>query len=377
MGEMKKILFVANVAKEHINKFHLPTIREFKSQGWRVDVACSADADILDCDNLYDMCWKRSPFTIKTILGIRQLKSILKSNKYDIIYCHTPVGGLVTRLAARDARKKGSKVVYCAHGFHFFKGAPLLNWLLYYPLERLLARLCDSVFTVNKEDYEFAKKNFSPRTDIVLVPEVGVNFDRLKISNPQLIRDKYRKDLNLDDETIALVYVAELVPNKNQIMLVKVLQKLINKGEKVKLILPGPDHSGGELANCIDKLGLSDNVILLGWRSDIGEILSACDICTASSIREGFGINIVEAMYCGLPVVATKNRGHEMIIEDNKNGFLVNQNDYDDMVNKILLLIHNDQIKKKMTNINVDKYDCDTIAKELYEELNRVYCSQN
>lgn len=369
MDEQKKILLVANVAKEHINKFHIPTIKEFKKHGWIVDVACSGDVEVPECDHQFNMCWKRSPFTYKTIRGIFHLKRLLRENKYDVIYCHTPVGGLVARIAASHARRDGTRVIYCAHGFHFFKGAPIINWILFYPMEKILAHFCDAVFTVNQDDYNFAKDRFTKNTEIVLVPEVGVNFERLNISDSTDIRTKYRNMLGIKDDEVALIYVAELLANKNQIMLVNVLNKLLNKGEKIKLILPGPDHANGELKGYIEQNNLSENVKLLGWRSDVGELLRACDICTASSIREGFGINLVEAMYCGLPVIATDNRGHRMIIEDGKNGFLVKINDVDGMTERVLQLIHNYDLYKSMSGLDVSHYDCNLVAKQLFVEI--------
>lgn len=371
MENKKKLLLVANVAKEHINKFHIPTIKAFKSNGWVVDVACSGDAIVPECDHQFDMCWKRSPFTYKTFQGIRELKRIINKEQYDIVYCHTPVGGLVTRFASRKARKKGTKVIYCAHGFHFFKGAPLFNWIVFYPMEKILAHLCDCIFTVNEEDYKLARKRFTKKTNILLVPEVGVNFDRLNISDPLEKRKIYRKELGLAPETTALIYVAELLPNKNQKMLVDTLNVLKKQGEDVKLILPGPDHDNGDLQRYIDLLGLTDSVKLLGWRSDIGELLNACDICTASSIREGFGINLVEAMYCGLPVVATDNRGHQMIINDGENGFLVSLNNVELMVIRIQELIHNKDLYDVFATKDVSMYDCNLVANRLFQIITK------
>lgn len=372
MGKQKKILFVANVAKEHINKFHIPTIKEFKKNGWIVDVACSGDDDVPECTHHYRMCWKRSPFTFKTVSGIKQLINLINSENYDVVFCHTPVGGLVARLAARKARKKGTKVIYCAHGFHFFKGAPIINWIIYYPLERFLAHFCDVVFTVNEEDYKRAKAKFTKKTKIELVPEVGVNFARLKVENPQEVRKEYREEFGFGNDTTVLIYVAELLPNKNQHMLVDVLKKLLDNGEKVHLLLPGPDHADGELERYVKSQNLSDYVTLLGWRSDVGELLYASDICTASSIREGFGINLVEAMYCGLPVVATNNRGHKMIINDGKNGFLVEINDVSVMVDRVEDLICKADIRLRFTGLDVKQYDCNYIASQLYEIINEI-----
>lgn len=368
---MRKILFVANVAKEHINKFHIPTIKEFKKQGWIVDVACSGNDEVPECDNRFKTCWKRSPFTFKTIKGIFQLKKIIAENDYDIIYCHTPVGGLIGRLAARTARKNGAKVVYNAHGLHFFKGAPIINWLLYYPVEKILAHFTDVFITINKEDYNRVKKKFNKKLDVHLINGMGIDFDKLNIEDPYQVRKEYRGKLGISDDTTELIYVAELSPNKNQKMLVDLVQTLRLRGENVVLILPGPDHCDGKLQEYIDKKGLKEYIKLLGWRNDIGELLTSADICVASSIREGFGINIVEAMYCGLPVVAVNNRAHKMIIKDNDNGFLVNINDVNSMADMTSLLINNKDVYNRMSKLDVSEYDCRVVASRLFNIISR------
>ena len=362
--DQRKILFVANVAKEHIMKFHIPTIRRFKAQGWIVDVACSGVEDIPYCDRQYKMCWERSPFTLKTIRGVQDLQRIIETNYYDIVYCHTPVGGLIGRLAARKARKLGTKVIYCAHGLHFFKGAPKFNWLVYYPIEKFLSLLTDYIFVVNKEDYTLLSEKF--RTKICFVPEVGVNFERLITDDREKLRRRYRDELRISDSTTAMIYVAEIIPNKNQRMLIDVTKELISRGKDVCLILPGPEHDGGATKQYANDNGIKDKVLFLGWRDDVGGLMYAADICVASSIREGFGINLVEAMYCGLPVIATKNRGHEMIIEDGVNGFLVEVGDNNAMADKVTLLMENSSLLKSN---DVGKYDCEKIAGELYDVL--------
>ena len=345
----------------------------FKQQGWNVDVASAGDEPVLICDQQFDMCWSRSPFTWKTIAGIKELRSIVNEGGYDVVYCHTPVGGFVARLASRKARKHGTKVIYCAHGLHFYKGAPLVNWLFYYPVERLLTLLTDALFVVNTADYEHVRHSFSLNRNMVLklVPEVGVNFDRLQVSEREAVRKQYREQLGIGEGTTALIYVAELLPNKNQTMLVDVLRKLIAEGEDVCLILPGPEHST-VIREYIRKNEMENYVRLLGWRNDIGELLVSSDICTASSIREGFGINLVEAMYCGLPVVATDNRGHREIVRDGENGFLVGINDVDAMAAKVKRLIHDEKLRNRFSGFDVSKYDCNSVAKTLYHIIDEI-----
>lgn len=366
---MTKVLLVANVAKEHVNKFHIPTIKYLQSKGWQVDVACSVDAEVPAGDHIYNMSWKRSPFTLGTLKGIIELKSLISKNCYDIVYCHTPVGGLVARLAARAARKRGLKVVYCAHGLHFFNGAPLLNWLVYYPIERLLARLTDMFITINPEDYERVQKDFNHKMLVKRIDGIGVNFGRLDIKDRMKARKTCRETLGIPQDAVVAIYVAEILKNKNQQLLIRTLRYLHDKGRKMYLLLPGPDHSKGEYYELSERLGLGNYVKFLGWRSDIGELMAASDICLASSIREGFGINLVEAQYCHLPVVAVINRGHKAIIKDGENGFLMPLNNPAAMAERVIEIMGNKQLYERLSNVDVEKYQCESIAKIIYNNL--------
>lgn len=367
-----KILLVANVAKEHVNKFHIPTIKYLQAKGWQVDVACSVDTEIPAGDHVYPMSWKRNPFTFKTIVGIRELKKLIDLNDYDIIYCHTPVGGLVARLAARDARKKGTKVVYCVHGLHFFDGAPWINWLLFYPIEKWMSKMTDMCITINPEDYSRVKKCFNPKMQVGMIRGIGVNFARLNVANREDVRKTYREQLCIPQEADVLIYVAEICRNKNQQMLIRALKELHNNDRKMYLLLVGPDHTRGMYHKYAEELGLKDYVKFLGWRSDIGQLMTASDICVASSIREGFGINLVEAQYCHLPVVAVSNRGHRTIIKDGENGLLVPLNHYREMTEKVLTVMDDKALYHRMSNINVEEYECNNIAKNIYKYLQAV-----
>lgn len=367
-----KILLVANVAKEHVNKFHIPTIKYLQAQGWQVDVACSVDTEVPAGDHIYSMSWKRSPFTPNTLKSIKELKKLIAENDYDIIYCHTPVGGLVARVAARAARKKGVKVVYCAHGLHFFDGAPLINWLIFYPMEKWMAKMTDIFITINPEDYERVKKNFNQKMTVKMIHGIGVNFDRLDIENPKNVRKVYRTEMGIPQDVEVLIYVAEILKNKNQQMLIYALKELHDKGRKMYLLLPGPDHSKGEYNKLAEELDLKGYVKFLGWRSDIGQLMAASDLCVASSIREGFGINLVEALYCHLPVVAVTNRGHRAIIKDGENGYLIPMNDSKGMADKVIEVMDNKELYDRLANINVDEYKCENIAKAIYGYLQEV-----
>lgn len=365
----KKILLVANVAKEHVLKFHVPTIKKFKDEGWTVDVACSGEEKIPFCDHQYNMCWHRSPFTYKTFKGISDLKKILAENQYDIVYCHTPVGGFAARLAARKFRKKGTKVVYFTHGFHFYKGAPLLNWLIYYPVEKFLSYFTDEIIAVNKEDFNNAKKRFKSVKKVYFSHSTGVNLTKFDIDDRAAVRAEYRKKLNLGN-SLTLVYVAELNKNKNQIMLLKMMAELVKTVPDAVLLLVGPDHQQGFHQQRAEALGIGKNVKILGWRSDVPQILAASDICVPSSVREGFGINLVESMKSGLPVVATANRGHKTIIKNGFNGFTVEIGDYKAMAQTVEKIANDKVLRDTITSNalkDISKYDTQTVANKLYK----------
>ena len=175
-----KVLFVATV-RSHIGQFHMPFIRELVRRGCRVEAAFkdnSADKPGLDLSGIahtYEVPFSRSPYSVDNLKAYQVLKKIIDEGRYDAIHCHTPMGAVVTRLAARDARKRGTKVIYTAHGFHFYNGAARKNWLLFYPVEKALAKDTDCLITINSEDYNTAKARQFAAGRLELVNGVGVD----------------------------------------------------------------------------------------------------------------------------------------------------------------------------------------------------------
>ena len=357
---MKKILFVATVTG-HINGFHIPYLKMFKENGYEVHVASKGNQIIPFCDKHYELPFERFPLKKNNIKTYKELKKIINENNYKIIHCHTPVGGVLTRLAARKARKKGTRVIYTAHGFHFYKGAPLLNWLIYYPIEKICSRWTDTLITINTEDYEFAKKKFKKCKDIQLVHGVGLDTSRFdkEFTNEEKIEK--RKELGINKDDIVFSYVAELNKNKNQILLINTIKELKKEMTNVKLLLVGQGPLYEEYQNIINKNNLEDNIKLLGRRKDINEILSITDIYLASSLREGLPVNIMEAMYKGVPIIATDNRGHRELIKNNETGYIIKK--YNSTVFFIKKILYNTETKR-------------TISKK-EKEFSKEYCINN
>ncbi|MFC4409991.1 glycosyltransferase family 4 protein [Chungangia koreensis] len=324
---MKKVLFVATVVKAHIMVFHLPFLNWFKENGYETYVCAKNDYEnkedcvIPYCDYYYDLPFERSPIKLNNFKTYNQLKEIIESNEFDIIHCHTPMGGALTRIAARNARKKNTNVIYTAHGFHFYKGAPIANWLLYYPIERYLARYTDELITINKEDFRRAKR--FKAMHIEYIPGVGLDLN--KVNSFKVDKKLKCKELGLPNNVFFLLSVGELNKNKNHEVIITALAKL--KNSQIHYIICGQGVLEQKLRNLSIELGIERQVHLLGFRKDISDIYKISDLFVFPSFREGLSVSLMEAMANGLPVVCSNIRGNSDLIEGGKGGYLVKPND--------------------------------------------------
>ena len=373
---MKKVLFVASVAG-HIKNFHTPYLKLFKDKGYTTYVAANwtlKENEKIDfCDNFIQLPIERKPFSLKNIKAIFKLKKLLKVAKFDIIHCHTPMGSVVARLAAKEARKNGTRVIYTAHGYHFYKGAPLINWLLYYPVEKWLAKYTDTQITITQEDFDLAKKKFKIK-DLNLVHGVGLDEEKFNILISDEEKENLKQELKIDDKSVVCTYVAELNKNKNQQLLIKAIKRLKDDNNNVTLLLVGKGRYEPKLLKLIKKMKLEENVKLLGYRSDIVKILSITDIYLASSLREGLPVNVMEAMYMGLPIIAVDNRGHRELVQHNENGFIVEQNSAmeNNMSNYLNLLVNDKHLREKFGNDSKGKVREYTLN-NVINSMNKIY----
>lgn len=361
----KKILYVATV-DVHIRSFHLPYLKMMHDEGWEVHVATNGDEQFPNCDVKHKICIERSPYKLKNLKAIKELKKIIDEEKFDIIHCHTPMGSVVARLAAKHARKKyGTRVIYTAHGFHFFKGAPLLNWMLFYPIEKYLAKYTDTLITINTEDFELAKKKFSKRCrDIQYVPGVGIDTKKFDFEMTKKEKHELRKSLGLKDDDFVLIFVARLDKNKNQGFLINCMEELVKEHPNIHLLLVGPDELNGYYQKISKEKELDKNVHFLGFRKDVPQLMKISDIAVSSSLREGLPVNVIEAFACGLPVVALNCRGMKDLVINSKNGYIV-ENSVECFNKKILLLIDNN-----LDAFAIDKYKINNITnllKKIYK----------
>ena len=324
---MKKVLFTATV-DSHILQFHIPYLKMFKEKGYEVHVATNGTEEIPYCDVKHVVSFERNPIKINNLKAIRQLKKIINENNFEIIHCHTPMGSVVTRIAAKKARKKGTRVIYTAHGFHFFKGAPITNWLMFYPVEKYLSKYTDCLITINQEDYKLAKKKFKKCKQIELVHGVGVDESKFNFKLSDEEKHKLRESLGLKDDDFVLIQVGELNKNKNQIMAIKAMEKLVKENSKIHLLIVGKGKLENYYKGKIQEYNLEQNIHMLGYRNDIPKLMKISDVLLSLSYREGLPVNVIEGMIGGLPIIATDRRGQRNLVKDNINGFIVNVNNY-------------------------------------------------
>ncbi|MDX2776124.1 glycosyltransferase [Streptomyces caniscabiei] len=320
---MKKVLFTSHVA--NFVKFNQPYMDLLKKEGYEVHYASMGEEPI-DCDAHFTVPFERSPFKLNNLRAIWQLKKIIDRENYTLIHTHTPMGSVITRIAAMRARKRaGTRVIYTAHGFHFFKGAPLLNWILFYPIEKWLARHTDTLVTINAEDYDLARKRFA--TDVHYVPGVGIDPKRLGITMTAREKTALRKSLGLAKDDFVMIYPAELSKRKGQLWLIAALADTLKAHKNIQLLLPGKDSLHGKALLLAQELGVARQVHFLGYRRDMGKLLRIADMAVSSAYQEGLPVNILEAMYAGLPVVVTACRGNSDLVRDGENGFVVSSRD--------------------------------------------------
>lgn len=367
---MKKVLFTATV-DSHILHFHIPYLKLFKENGYEVHVATNGDEKIPYCDVKHKISFERSPIKLNNLKAIKDLKKIIDKENFEIIHTHTPMGSVVTRLAAMSARKKGTRVIYTAHGFHFFKGAPKKNWIIFYPIEKMMSRVTDDLILINSEDYNLAKKKFhAKRTH--LVPGVGVDPNKFNFEFPEKEKNELRKELGLKKKDFVMIYPAELNANKNQGMLIEVMRKLIKKNRNFKLLLPGIDSYNGKYQEMVKEYKLEDNIKILGYRKDIPKLLRISNLAVSTSRREGLGLNLIEATLCRLPVIAVKNRGHEEIIQNGYNGIIIEQDSLDELYNSIIKL-YNDKNLRNEYQKNGYKTSQKFLLKNIMKDIKKIY----
>ncbi len=304
-----KILYVTTVGATM--GFFKSFIRQRLDSGDTVDIACNdAEWAAPDCYrewgcNVHQIDCSRSPLSPSNLKAVGQIKRLVSENGYDIVHCHTPVAALCARLACRRLRKTlGVKVIYTAHGFHFFKGAPKKNWLMFYPLERICAHWTDVLITINKEDFALAQKRLRAKR-VEYVSGVGIDIEKFRSTAAD--RSEKRKELGVPEDAFLLLSVGELNANKNHELVLRAMAKL--KDARIYFAIAGKGELDSHLRELAASLGLPERLKLLGYRQDVPELYKTADLFVHPSFREGLPVSVMEAIAAQLPVRCSDIRG--------------------------------------------------------------------
>lgn len=362
---MKKALIVTTI-QDTIEAFLIPHIKFLEENGYRVVLATNIFEKLpeeLEKNRWINISFSRNPFSLNSFKAIKEMRELFREEKFDLVHFHTPVAAFLGRYAAM--RERQQNIFYTAHGFHFFKGAPLINWVMYYPLEMIGSRWTDNLITINEEDYQRAK-SFKLRENGKVYKVSGVGLDIKKYQNGN--GEKIKKELLVRANEKIVLMIGELNKNKNQIQLLNIVEKLKLKGKNVRCIFVGVGNQEEILRKFIKDKGIKAN--FLGYRKDIKDIIAACDVLCSMSYREGLPRNLMEGMCQGKPLIVTNIRGNRDLVIDGENGYLIEVNEVDKASEIFNKLLENKELYNKISKKSreyAEKYSIDKVLDEMRE----------
>lgn len=381
---MKKKALLITTVSGFVPQFEMNNVHILEDMGYEIHYASNfkmpsygEDNDRLDRTGIHlhqiDFC--RSPYSMENRRAWRQLNKLMEQEQFELVHCHTPMGGALGRLAAR--RAKIPSIVYTAHGFHFFCGAPLINWIVYYPVELLLSCITDQLICINQEDFDRAGKFHSCYTD--RIPGVGIDLSRMEQSRfgPEG-KERKKKMLGIPEENAVLLSVGELIPRKNHEVIIRALKLLKNR--KISYVICGQGRLRERLEEMARQEKVEKQVLFLGYREDAADICRLADLFLMPSLQEGLSVALMEAMACGTPVIASDIRGNRDLLQGG-TGILVRKNRPEEYAAYITFLLEHQEYAKKMGENgrnavkNYDIHLVDAEMRRLYrrlEERNKV-----
>jgi glycosyltransferase EpsD len=372
-----KILYVTT-SSNTVNLFLIPHIKFLVEQGNTVDLAFriyqepSHELLKMGC-KVHPIEFQRNPLNKKNLSAYKKIKRILIEEDYDIVHVHTPVASFVTRLAARNM--KNATILYTAHGFHFFKGAPKINWGIYYPLEKLAAKWTDGIITMNQEDYLSAcKLKLRKKNSVYKVSGVGLDLTKFL---PQTTERKLhlRKEYGYHPDDFILIYVGELSYRKHQDLLIESTNQVKQQIPNLKILFVGDGDLEAEYQNMVHQLQLENHVEFLGFRHDVENLLTLSDLAISTSRQEGLPVNVMEAMATGIPLIVTDCRGNRDLVKNGENGLVVGVDDIQACAKAIEVLYHSETLRQAFTEKSKDiirKYS----TEDVINEMKQIYQSE-
>lgn len=336
---MKKAVVVASVASM-IYQFNRHNIQLLRNLGYKVIVATNfeepgnislaksrqlikeLEKEGVDCVNIP---FARFPFSKDNLKAYNVLKNILDDAQVTLVHAHSPVGGVISRLLT--IRRRKIRLIYTAHGFHFFKGASKKNWVIYYPIEKILSYVTDDLITINSEDYQFAiKKLNAKRTHKIN----GIGIDLEKFTP--------KKSFKRNNNQFQIISIGELNHNKNHRLVIEAIAQSRYR-EQILYDICGEGVLRDDIQELIVSYGLQSQVHLLGYRDDVNLLLEKSDIFVFPSYREGLPVSIMEAMAIGLPILASDIRGNHDLVEHGKGGYLFTSGQLQELISELDTMI--------------------------------------
>lgn len=373
---MSKILFISNISHKvtsfvtaSIAAAHDLEIDFYHASNWQSAAEGQIESDEAEYDiKINNVPISRNPFAKTNVTAYKELVELIKREEIDYIHCNTPTGGVLGRLAGKKCKVK--KVIYQAHGFHFFKGAQKKNWLIYYPIEKWLARCTDALITINQEDYELAKRKFRLRKggQVYYVPGVGIDASLYKVKE-DICKEK-RNELGLATNDIAVISMGDLIGRKNYETSIRAIAE--SRNDRLHYFICGEGPEEDSLRSLAQKLDISKQIHFLGFRSDIKELLAASDIFLFTSKQEGLPRSTMEAMASGLPCIVSKIRGNTDLLENTEGGYLCDINDVVAFGENLNLIATDPALREKMGKANlstIQNYSTEIVV----EEIRKIY----
>lgn len=375
LNDKPKALMLASVASM-IDLFNTDNINILHDLGYQVDVACNFEEGSITSQErvdkyknelkeqgigTYHIPIPRSISRVKDITrSYKMVKQLVTEKGYKIVHCHSPIGSVICRLACINTRKMGTKVIYTAHGFHFFNGASKMAWMVYYPIEKECSKFTDVLITINQEDYKRAQQFHAKKVEYV--PGIGVHTESFR--NTSVDRTAIRKEFGFSDNGFVFMSTGQISVRKNHEVVIRALAKLDNPNAKYLIVGFGEEEK--RLKQLTEDLGVSHQVVFAGYRGDVKELLHCVDAFAFPSLQEGLPVALMEAMSAGLPVVCSRIRGNTDLIEDGKGGFLFDPHDVDGVKCSMEKIIKSAPEEMGRLNINtMKKFDISTVNEKM------------
>lgn len=373
---MKKILFAASTLS-HIENFHIPYLKYFKDNDFEVHIMGKGNnkSPIPYVDKVIPINFEKNMFSLKNFISAFKISKLIKKEKYSTISTHTILASFFTRLGIMLSLKKHPLVINTVHGYLFDENSNFIKKVIMILAEKFVRPVTDTILVMNSTDYEIAKKYNLYKKNLYSINGMGINASKFPFSteeNKSYLREKY----NIPKDDFLLIYVAEFSKRKNQKFLIESLKGLISEGyNNVKLLLLGDGVLLDDMKQYSKTLGIEDNIIFKGYIKEVCNYYQISDICVSSSRIEGLPFNIMEAMSTGLPVIASKIKGHIDLVNPGENGFLYEYNNINEFSNHVKLL-YND--RNLLNNMKISSHDLSKnySLESVFPEITRIMMNE-